>query len=261
MTRHIWLPVLFTINRGRQLRGGSNRVLSPRSGQRLDLPLRPGRPHCGSRQLPRLRATRPISASPVCRTPTSGCAWRATARSTVTTRRAGASASSRGSAPQRAIPTKPSRGRAAARATIASRKTNYKGPIGQFDNALEIRYTESACRDAGITREVYLPWVGLVERNRNHHRRPPNLPVDLRAAGRCDGDLLERAGFPVDPGPAGVCGEPDAPGGPGHGGAGDDRSDGAAALGRRTAPADVQFRPDLRNCPAGQHGQGDMALV
>lgn len=55
-------------------------------------------------------------------------------------------------------------GPCSARATIASRKTNYKGPIGQFDNALEIRYTESACRDAGITREVYLPWVGLVER-------------------------------------------------------------------------------------------------
>jgi hypothetical protein len=47
---------------------------------------------------------------------------------------------------------------------IASRNAKYKGPIGEFDNALEIRYTPGKCADAGVVSEVYLPWIGLVQR-------------------------------------------------------------------------------------------------
>jgi len=47
---------------------------------------------------------------------------------------------------------------------IVSRAAAYKGPIGEFTNALEVRYSPGACNDAGLISEVYLPWVGLVQR-------------------------------------------------------------------------------------------------
>ena len=50
------------------------------------------------------------------------------------------------------------------RATIASRSANYKGPVGDFTWALQIDYPPGPCMDAGITREFYLPYVGLVHR-------------------------------------------------------------------------------------------------
>jgi hypothetical protein len=48
--------------------------------------------------------------------------------------------------------------------SVASRNAKYKGPLGEFDNALEIRYSPGSCADAGVVKEVYLPWVGLVQR-------------------------------------------------------------------------------------------------
>ncbi len=48
--------------------------------------------------------------------------------------------------------------------SIVSRSAKYKGPLGEFDNALEIRYSPGTCADAGLEREVYLPWIGLVQR-------------------------------------------------------------------------------------------------
>jgi hypothetical protein len=50
------------------------------------------------------------------------------------------------------------------RARIASRAARYSGPVGSFDNALRIVYPPTGCADAGITEEIYLPWVGLVRR-------------------------------------------------------------------------------------------------
>ena len=47
---------------------------------------------------------------------------------------------------------------------IVSRNAKYKGPVGEFENALEIRYSPGACADAGVEREIYLPYVGLVQR-------------------------------------------------------------------------------------------------
>ena len=49
-------------------------------------------------------------------------------------------------------------------ARIDSRNAAWKGPIGEFDNALTVAYPPGVCADAGITNEVYLPYVGLVER-------------------------------------------------------------------------------------------------
>lgn len=49
-------------------------------------------------------------------------------------------------------------------AVIESREAAWKGPIGEFTNALVVRYLPSICADAGLEKEVYLPWVGLVER-------------------------------------------------------------------------------------------------
>jgi hypothetical protein len=49
-------------------------------------------------------------------------------------------------------------------ARVQSARVRYSGPVGEFDNALEIVFTPGSCADAGITREVYLPWIGLVQR-------------------------------------------------------------------------------------------------
>ncbi|QOY89710.1 BsuPI-related putative proteinase inhibitor [Paludibaculum fermentans] len=47
---------------------------------------------------------------------------------------------------------------------ITSRQAAYKGPVGQFDNALTVRYTIANCADAGIESDVWLPSVGLLRR-------------------------------------------------------------------------------------------------
>ncbi len=49
-------------------------------------------------------------------------------------------------------------------AVIGSRSAKYSGPIGDFTTALQILYPPSGCADAGITEELYLPYVGLVRR-------------------------------------------------------------------------------------------------
>ncbi|MCW5983459.1 MAG: hypothetical protein KIT09_35535 [Bryobacteraceae bacterium] len=49
-------------------------------------------------------------------------------------------------------------------ARIESRAASWKGGIGEFHNALAVEYPPGECADAGLQSEVYLPWVGLVER-------------------------------------------------------------------------------------------------
>ncbi len=49
-------------------------------------------------------------------------------------------------------------------AQVASKSAKYIGPIGEFPYALEIRYSPGRCADAGNERDLYLPWVGLVQR-------------------------------------------------------------------------------------------------
>lgn len=49
-------------------------------------------------------------------------------------------------------------------AVIESRAAKWEGPIGEFETALEVRYPPGRCADAGLERDYYLPWVGLVER-------------------------------------------------------------------------------------------------
>ena len=49
-------------------------------------------------------------------------------------------------------------------AQLASKSAKYIGPIGEFSYALEVRYSPGRCADAGNERDLYLPWVGLVQR-------------------------------------------------------------------------------------------------
>ena len=49
-------------------------------------------------------------------------------------------------------------------ARIASRSAPYTGPVGEFNQALKIAYLPAGCADAGLTEEVFLPYVGLVRR-------------------------------------------------------------------------------------------------
>jgi hypothetical protein len=46
-------------------------------------------------------------------------------------------------------------------ATIESTAARLKTTLGEFDNALQIRYTVT-CADAGITQQYFLPYVGMV---------------------------------------------------------------------------------------------------
>lgn len=49
-------------------------------------------------------------------------------------------------------------------AVIRSQAARLRGPLGEFDNGLEVVYHISGCADAGLTQEVFLPYVGLIER-------------------------------------------------------------------------------------------------
>lgn len=49
-------------------------------------------------------------------------------------------------------------------AVVGSRNEKHQGPIGEFDWALSIRYATPVCTDAGIERELYLPWIGMIYR-------------------------------------------------------------------------------------------------
>ena len=52
-------------------------------------------------------------------------------------------------------------------ARVQARAGEWKGGIGEFKNALIITYLPSECADAGILTDVFLPYVGLVERTVN----------------------------------------------------------------------------------------------
>ncbi|HEY3440950.1 MAG TPA: BsuPI-related putative proteinase inhibitor [Paludibaculum sp.] len=47
---------------------------------------------------------------------------------------------------------------------VESREAKYTGPVGEFVNALRVRYTVAGCADAGVDSDVFLPYVGLVQR-------------------------------------------------------------------------------------------------
>ena len=47
--------------------------------------------------------------------------------------------------------------------TIVNRAAEIRGPIGEFNYALEVSFTPS-CADAGIVRDYYLPSIGLIQR-------------------------------------------------------------------------------------------------
>ena len=48
--------------------------------------------------------------------------------------------------------------------TADTRDSDYKGPVGTSRTARAIRYTPGACADAGLTREVFVPYLGMVQR-------------------------------------------------------------------------------------------------
>lgn len=50
------------------------------------------------------------------------------------------------------------------KASVGSKTAHYEGPVGMFDSAIEITYALGPCRDAGLERDLYLPWIGLVQR-------------------------------------------------------------------------------------------------
>ncbi|WP_321478275.1 BsuPI-related putative proteinase inhibitor [uncultured Paludibaculum sp.] len=55
---------------------------------------------------------------------------------------------------------------------ITSNHAAYKGPVGEFETALAVRYTVEGCADAGIDSDVWLPNVGLLRRTWNTFAGP-----------------------------------------------------------------------------------------
>lgn len=48
---------------------------------------------------------------------------------------------------------------------VVSTNAQYSGPIGTFrDGVVEVRYDPGTCADAGVLSELYLPYVGLLQR-------------------------------------------------------------------------------------------------
>ncbi|MGJ5819621.1 BsuPI-related putative proteinase inhibitor [Paludibaculum fermentans] len=60
---------------------------------------------------------------------------------------------------------------------VTSRQAAYKGPVGEFSNALTVRYTIANCADAGIDSDAWLPSVGLLRRTWQTFAGP--RPYDL----------------------------------------------------------------------------------
>ncbi|MCC7156820.1 MAG: hypothetical protein IT161_19740 [Bryobacterales bacterium] len=50
-------------------------------------------------------------------------------------------------------------------AALESLKAEYRGPVGEFNNAVMVRYPPGSCADAGLAQDVFLPGVGLVSRS------------------------------------------------------------------------------------------------
>jgi hypothetical protein len=48
---------------------------------------------------------------------------------------------------------------------MEKKNTVHRGPVGEFHGALVVRYPAANCADAGLDREVYAPWIGLVYRS------------------------------------------------------------------------------------------------
>lgn len=69
---------------------------------------------------------------------------------------------------------KPGTDPCAAHAAVESRQWEYKGPIGEFKNALSVKYAPGSCADAGLERDVFLPSVGLVRRTSQTIAGPRN---------------------------------------------------------------------------------------
>lgn len=47
---------------------------------------------------------------------------------------------------------------------IESKAARYSGPLGEFSNALEVRYGFGGCADAGLESDTFLPYIGLLRR-------------------------------------------------------------------------------------------------
>lgn len=51
------------------------------------------------------------------------------------------------------------------RGVVSSTSRTWSGPAGDFAGAFEVRYPPANCADAGLEREVYGKWVGLIHRS------------------------------------------------------------------------------------------------
>jgi hypothetical protein len=67
-------------------------------------------------------------------------------------------------------------------ATVRSRSANVKGPIGEFNNALQLTYTP-VCADAGVTTQFFLPYIGLVQQESTSFAGPQRYELIYSRTG------------------------------------------------------------------------------
>jgi len=78
-------------------------------------------------------------------------------------------------------------------ARVVSTAARYSGPIGSFSNALQIDYSAGGCADAGLEQDLYLPWVGLVQRRTTTIAGPVTYDLVYARLGVTEISAPERA--------------------------------------------------------------------
>lgn len=67
-------------------------------------------------------------------------------------------------------------------AAVRTRAGSYSGPIGTFDTVLIVEYS-GPCADAGIQRDIFLPYIGLVQRTESSIAGPRTYDLTYALVG------------------------------------------------------------------------------
>lgn len=80
---------------------------------------------------------------------------------------------------------------------IAKRPTAWSGAIGSFEDVVKVDYTSGRCADTGVASDVFLSWVGLVERSVQTIAGPVASQLLYAKLGESTVILAQDAGFGV----------------------------------------------------------------
>lgn len=88
-------------------------------------------------------------------------------------------------------------------AVIRSRNAKYTGPAGEFEGVLQVAYLPGPCLDAGLTGELWLPWVGMLRRVRTSIAGPREYDLVYAQLGGVTYVRAPQTGFSLSLAPSG----------------------------------------------------------